>query len=270
MGRPTSSTTTRQPRELRRVDRREARKHRHRDPGRGGQPLRRGVVGVVVPERSRRQPGALVRRRGLARGAPHVLRRVRGSSRSRRGRTRRRRSSRPAGASSAAASPFQDEHGNWFDPRDQRPATVVGGAPDPNPHDLHLIEVLHHRHWIHRWQMAPRAWLRLRTLMWDLAPEWMFGLNDRDVECRGRAPRGIGLQPRPPAARGRGRRGAGDDHRGRPAPADDARGRRERVGGRRPSHGAARRLHPARADRPQPVRGSFELDEDGLFQAPPG
>ena len=64
---------------------------------------------------------------------------------------------------------LQDEHGNFFDPRDQRPETVPGDAPVPNNHDFQLIEVLHHWHWIYRWQMAPRAWQRLRTLMWDLA-----------------------------------------------------------------------------------------------------
>ena len=127
---------------------------------------------------------------------------------------------------------LQDEHGNFFDPRDQRPETVPGDAPVPNNHDFQLIEVLHHWHWIYRWQMAPRAWQRLRTLMWDLArariralltvpwpgaaftigdvftseqsvamlerihvfnPRWIFGLSDRDVEWRDRTAANINL-----------------------------------------------------------------------------
>ena len=51
---------------------------------------------------------------------------------------------------------LQDEHGNFFDPRDQRPETVSGDTPAVNNHDFQLIEVLHHWHWIYRWQMAPR------------------------------------------------------------------------------------------------------------------
>ena len=127
---------------------------------------------------------------------------------------------------------LQDEHGNWFDARDQRPGTVAGDAPAPNDHDFELIEVLHHWHWIYRWQMAPRACQRLRTLMWDLArariralltvpwpgagftigdvftseqavamlerihvynPRWILGLSDRDVEWRGRTAAHINL-----------------------------------------------------------------------------
>ena len=133
---------------------------------------------------------------------------------------------------------LQDEHGNFFDPRDQRPETVPGEEPAPNDHDLKLVEVLHHWHWIYRWQMAPRVWQRLRVLMWDLArariralrtvpwpgqaftigdvftseqavamlerihvfnPRRIFGLTDKDVEWRGRTAANINLAGVQPA-----------------------------------------------------------------------
>jgi hypothetical protein len=127
---------------------------------------------------------------------------------------------------------LQNEAGDWVDVRRQRPATVVNNEPVPNPEDLALVEVLHHWHWIYRWQMAPRLWQRLRYLMWALArarvrallrtrwgttgltigdvftseasvallerihvfnPRWVFGLTDKDVEWRGRTAANINL-----------------------------------------------------------------------------
>ncbi len=127
---------------------------------------------------------------------------------------------------------LQNEAGNWVDVRNQRPDTVVNNKPVVNAEDLALIEVLHHWHWIYRWQMAPRLWQRLRYLMWGLArarlrallrtrwgttdltigdiftseasvallerihvfnPPWVFGLTDKQVEWDGKTTANINL-----------------------------------------------------------------------------
>ena len=65
---------------------------------------------------------------------------------------------------------LQNEDGAWVDPRERQPATVAAGArPQVSNADYELAEVLHHWHWIYRWQMAPRLSPRLRRLMWNLA-----------------------------------------------------------------------------------------------------
>ena len=65
---------------------------------------------------------------------------------------------------------LQDDEGNFIDTRKVTPETVAAGGPlQANHDDFLLIEVLHHWHWIYRWQMAPRLSRAFREVTYRLA-----------------------------------------------------------------------------------------------------
>ena len=65
---------------------------------------------------------------------------------------------------------LQDDEGNFADTRKVTPETVAAGGPLQSNHDdFLLIEVLHHWHWIYRWQMAPRLSRAFREVTYRLA-----------------------------------------------------------------------------------------------------
>lgn len=89
---------------------------------------------------------------------------------------------------------LQDAAGDYVDPRKENPATVdAGDLPVANPEDLLLIEVLHHWHWIYRWQMAPRLSRILRELGWTLARARVRALLGTPWGVIGGAPAGLTL-----------------------------------------------------------------------------
>lgn len=85
-----------------------------------------------------------------------------------------------------------DPAGNLVDTRNQNPATVpAGNNPVANQADLDLIEVLHHWHWIYRWQMLARVGTAFRPLMWDLARGRLRALLTADWGGAGGAVAGL-------------------------------------------------------------------------------
>ena len=65
---------------------------------------------------------------------------------------------------------LQDDAGDFVDTRKVTPETVAaGGALEANHDDFLLVEVLHHWHWIYRWQMAPRLSRTFREVTYRLA-----------------------------------------------------------------------------------------------------
>ncbi len=89
---------------------------------------------------------------------------------------------------------FQDEAGAFNDNRKVNPATVAaGGALAVNHEDFLLIEVLHHWHWIYRWQMAPRMSRVLREQMWALGRARLRALVTTPWGGIGGAPAGCAL-----------------------------------------------------------------------------
>lgn len=89
---------------------------------------------------------------------------------------------------------LQDEAGAFADTRKVNPATVAaGGALAANHDDFLLIEVLHHWHWVYRWQMAPRMSRILRERMWALGRARLRALVTTPWGGIGGAPAGCTL-----------------------------------------------------------------------------
>ncbi len=90
---------------------------------------------------------------------------------------------------------LQDESGEFVDARTVRPDTVrrVPADLDANHEDYLLVEVLHHWHWIYRWQMAPRLSPAFREATYRLARARLRALLSTPWGTLGGAPDGLTL-----------------------------------------------------------------------------
>jgi hypothetical protein len=89
---------------------------------------------------------------------------------------------------------LQDENGVFLDPRVVSRASVAAGEPLAVHHeDFLLIEVLHHWHWIYRWQMAPRLSQAFREITYRLARARLRALLSTPWGGLGDAPAGLTL-----------------------------------------------------------------------------
>jgi hypothetical protein len=89
---------------------------------------------------------------------------------------------------------LQDDTGEFVDTRKVTPDSVDGGEPlAANHDDFLLVEVLHHWHWIYRWQMAPRFSRVFRELTYVLARARLRALLSTPWGLLSGAPAGVTL-----------------------------------------------------------------------------
>jgi hypothetical protein len=87
---------------------------------------------------------------------------------------------------------LQADTGTFVDPRRVTPETVrAGDGLDANNHDFRLVEVLHHWHWIYRWQMAPRLSEAFREVTYRFARARIRALLDTPWGMVNGAPAGL-------------------------------------------------------------------------------
>jgi hypothetical protein len=89
---------------------------------------------------------------------------------------------------------LQDDAGDFVDTRKVNPDSVAAGEPlAANHDDFLLVEVLHHWHWIYRWQMAPRFSRVFRELTYILARARLRALLSTPWGMLSGAPAGLTL-----------------------------------------------------------------------------
>jgi hypothetical protein len=89
---------------------------------------------------------------------------------------------------------LESDTGTYVDPRSVTPETVqAGGGLIANHDDFLLVEVLHHWHWIYRWQMAPRLSEAFREVTYRFARARLRALLDAPWGTLGGAPAGLKL-----------------------------------------------------------------------------